>query len=73
MSDFNGERRYVLYQTFYIGDEAHSYFLHLEDYSGTAGMRNHTYVTFFIYILSLTNVYITLGDPEKMGPRFPLT
>ncbi|XP_062607006.1 ficolin-1-A-like [Saccostrea cucullata] len=37
MSDFNNEKRYALYKRFSIGDEAHGYNLHVEDYEGTAG------------------------------------
>ncbi|XP_062590025.1 ficolin-1-A-like, partial [Saccostrea cucullata] len=37
MSDFNDEKRYALYRRFSIGDEAHGYNLHVEDYEGTAG------------------------------------
>ncbi|GFY56561.1 techylectin-5A [Trichonephila inaurata madagascariensis] len=33
----NGEKRYALYDTFWIDDENHKYTLHIQDYSGDAG------------------------------------
>ncbi|GIY82036.1 techylectin-5A [Caerostris darwini] len=33
----DGEKRYALYDTFWIDDESHNYTLHIQDYSGEAG------------------------------------
>ncbi|GIX68242.1 hypothetical protein CEXT_170511 [Caerostris extrusa] len=32
-----GEKRYALYETFWIDDESHKYTLHIQEYSGDAG------------------------------------
>ncbi|GBN92218.1 Techylectin-like protein [Araneus ventricosus] len=37
MVSYLGERRYALYDSFWIDDENHKYTLHIQDYSGDAG------------------------------------
>lgn len=37
LEDFNGHKAYAKYSTFYIGDAATKYKLHVGGYSGTAG------------------------------------
>ncbi|GBM09173.1 hypothetical protein AVEN_106107-1, partial [Araneus ventricosus] len=36
MVSYLGERRYALYDSFWIDDENHKYTLHIQDYSGDA-------------------------------------
>jgi hypothetical protein len=37
LEDFNGNKAYAKYSTFYVGGAATKYKLHVDSYSGTAG------------------------------------
>ena len=43
LKDVEQNKRYALYDTFWIDDEIHKYTLHLSDFSGDAGIVYHLY------------------------------
>ncbi|CAL1279261.1 unnamed protein product [Larinioides sclopetarius] len=49
MMSYMGERRYAVYDSFWIDDEDHKYTLHIQDYSGDAGdsmIKHHNNMNF---------------------------